>query len=100
MKTRDLLTPAVPYTVTETETALGGRVPVFTAGATVWGDFQPDRPALDGDSVMVEEADFVCRSATGLMRGGKLTIKGADWRIVSVSEATDRVTIRIERVAL
>jgi len=102
VKIADIKTPARLYAVTETETAYGGRTFELEAGAVVWGDFRPDVPVVEsgeGDVGVVQEADFLCRSAAGLARGGRLSLKGFDWTIVSVDEDAEGVVrVRIGRV--
>ncbi|MCR6658570.1 MAG: hypothetical protein NVV72_04210 [Asticcacaulis sp.] len=99
----DLQTPARLYAVTETESAYGGRSFSLAPDAMIWGDFRPDTPAVqsmaEGDAFVVQGADFICRSATGMARGGRLNLRGFDWRIVSLDEGTDgSVRLRLERV--
>lgn len=103
MKIADLQTPARFYAVTEVESAYGGRSFSLAPGATIWGDFRPDTPAAEstaeGDASVVQGADFICRSVAGMARGGRLSLKGFDWRIVSFDEGTDgSVRVRLERV--
>ena len=97
--------PASLYAVTESESAYGGRTQTLSLAGTIWGDFRPDAPATeatpDGDAYVVQEADFICRSADGVARGGVLNLKGFDWRILSLDEAQDgAVRLRLERVHL
>ena len=101
----DLQTPARLYAVTETESAYGGRSLSLMPRATVWGDFRPDAPmaetTAEGDAFVVQAADFICRSAAGIARGGRLNLKGFDWKIVSFDEgAYGAVRVRLERVHL
>lgn len=103
MKITDLQTSARLYAVTESESVYGGRSFSLTPGVTVWGDFQPDDPEVEstaeGDAFVVQGADFFCRSAAGLARGGRLILKGFDWRIVSFDEGADgSVRVRLERI--
>lgn len=103
MRIADLQTPAQAYAVSESESDYGGRTFTAVLAGTVWGDFRPDVPAVtatsEGDSYVVQEADFLCRSAEGVERGGLLRLKGFDWRVVSVDEQADgTVRLRIERV--
>ncbi|MDI7775384.1 hypothetical protein [Asticcacaulis sp. EMRT-3] len=96
-------TPAGVYALSETETAFGGRTRSLSLVATVWGDFQPDKPALqapgDGDPYVAQTADFLCRSVEGLSLGGWLSVRGADWQITSLDEdATGTVRLRLERL--
>ncbi|MGN6208637.1 hypothetical protein [Asticcacaulis sp.] len=103
MRVMSLQTPARLYAVTETESAYGGRSFSLVPDATIWGDFRPDTPALEstaeGDASVVQGADFLCRSAVGMARGGRLSLKGFDWRIVSLDEGADgSVRVRLERV--
>ena len=103
MRIMTLQTPARLYAVTGTESVYGGRSFSLTPGATVWGDFRPDTPAVEstaeGDACVVQGADFLCRSAAGLARGGRLNLKGFDWRIVSFDEGADgAVRVRLERI--
>ncbi|MGZ3306249.1 MAG: hypothetical protein ACXU8U_10360 [Asticcacaulis sp.] len=98
-----LQTPAGLYGVSETETAYGGRTQSFSLIATVWGDFRPDAPHVaatsEGDAYTVQQADFLCRSAAGMAPGGRLSLKGFDWTILSIDEAPDsHFRLRIERV--
>lgn len=98
----DLQTPARIYAVTGTESVYGGRSFSLTPGATVWGDFRPDAPTVEStadDASVVQAADFICRSAAGMTRGGRLNLKGFDWTIVSLDEGADGdVRVRLERV--
>ncbi len=99
----ELQTPAEIYAVTEDESEYGGRAFTTSLSGTVWGDFRPDAPGVtatsEGDSYVVQEADFLCRPAAGAERGGLLRLKGFDWRIVSLDEGNDgTVRLRIERV--
>ncbi len=98
-------TPARLYAVSESEDDWGGRSFTTALVGTVWGDFRPDAPAAeitaDGDAYVVQEAEFLCRSAEGATRGGLIHLKGFDWRIVSLDEAADGMwRLRLERVHL
>lgn len=99
---RDVTTPAGVYGLDETETAFGGRVRDMTISATVWGDFRPDAPSVqtpsDGQPFVSQTADFLCRSAEGVSVGGWLSVRGHDWRILSLDEIADgQVRLRLER---
>jgi hypothetical protein len=103
VKIADLQTPARLYAVSEAESTYGGRSFSLMPDATIWGDFRPDTPAVEstaeGDASVVQGADFFCRSMAGLARGGRLSLKGSDWRIVSFDEGADgSVRVRLERV--
>lgn len=102
MRVMNLQTSARLYVVTEVESLYGGRSFSLVPGATVWGDFRPDAPAVEStadEASVVQAADFICRSAEGMTRGGRLGLKGFDWRIVSLDEgADDYVRVRLERV--
>ncbi|MFT4074261.1 MAG: hypothetical protein QM647_01935 [Asticcacaulis sp.] len=103
MRISDLQTPARLYAVTESESLYGGRSFSLAPGMTVWGDFQPDTPEVEsmaeGDAFVVQGADFICRSAAGLARGGRLSLKGFDWTIISLDEGADGyVRARLERI--
>lgn len=98
-----LQTPARLYAVSETESVYGGRSFSLMPGVTVWGDFRPDAPAVEsaaeGDASVVQGADFICRSAAGMARGGRLNLKGFDWTIISFDEGADgAVRVRLERI--
>jgi len=96
-----LQTPARLYAVTEVESPYGGRSYSLTPGVTVWGDFRPDAPNVENtaeETSVVQAADFICRSAEGMTRGGRLGLKGFDWRIVSLDEGAEGyVRVRLER---
>ena len=103
LRIMNLQTPARLYAVTEAESAYGGRTFTAHLAGTIWGDFKPDAPALqstsEGDAYLLQEADFICRSSQGIARGGRLQIKGFDWKIVSLAEDADgAVRLRLERV--
>jgi hypothetical protein len=103
MKITDLQTPARLYAVTETESVYGGRSFSLAPAATIWGDFRPDTPSVEstseGDAFVVQGADFLCRSQAGMARGGRLNLKGFDWRIVSLDESAEgHVRVRLERI--
>ena len=103
MRIMDLQTPARLYAVTETESVYGGRNFSFAGTGITWGDFKPDAPAAEttaeGDAFVVQAADFMCRSAAGMARGGRLNLKGFDWTIVSLDERADgAVRVRLERI--
>ncbi len=103
MRIMELQTPARLYAVGETESSYGGRTFTTTLSGTLWGDFRPDLPGVkanaEGDSYVVQEAEFLCRSAEAAAPGGLLNLKGYDWRIVSLDEGADgTVRLRIERV--
>ncbi|MGA9658241.1 MAG: hypothetical protein WBQ60_03980 [Asticcacaulis sp.] len=104
MKIMNLQTPARLYEVTESESVYGGRSFSLSAGAVVWGDFKPAAPSLqtatEGDAYVVQAADFICRSGVGMTRGGRLSLKGFDWKILSLDEQADGfVRVRMERIA-
>lgn len=98
----DLQTPARILTVSEDETAYGGRVKSFVVAGTVWGDFRPSAPVMNtagDDAYVVQGAEFIVRTAIGIAVGGRLRLKGLDWTVISIDEATDGdVRVRIERV--
>ena len=99
----DLQTPARLYAATETESIYGGRSFSFADTGITWGDFQPDAPVTEttaeGDAFVVQTADFICRSAAGMTRGGRLNLKGFNWTIVSLDEGADgMVRVRLERI--
>jgi len=99
---RDVKTPAGVYGRVDSETAFGGRVRDMTITATVWGDFRPGAPGLEtpseGQPFVAQTADFFCRSAEGLSVGGWLSVRGQDWRILSLDEIADgQVRLRLER---
>ena len=53
----------------------------------------------EGDGFVFLGSDFLCRSSAGVARGGQLSLKGFDWRIVSLDESADgSVRVRLERV--
>lgn len=101
MRIMTLQTPARLYAVTGTESVYGGRSFSLAPGATVWGDFRPDPPNVEStadEASVVQSAYFICRSAAGMARGGRLSLKGFDWRIVSFDEGADGgVRVRLER---
>ncbi len=99
----DLQTLARLYTISEAEDVYGGRTYQTVLAGPVWGDFRPDAPEVeataDGDSYVVQTADFLCRSAVGAARGGVVQLKGFDWMIVSLDEGADgTMRLRLERV--
>lgn len=97
-----LQTPAGLYGLTQSETPYGGQIGSLAFITTVWGDFQPRPPATqstsDGDAYVLQQAEFLCRSAQDMRPGSVLRIGAFDWTVLSLDEAADgHVRLRIER---
>ncbi|ESQ79545.1 hypothetical protein [Asticcacaulis sp. YBE204] len=103
LKAADLKTPAKIYRLIRTETVYGGSNQAPQYEGTIWGDFQTDVPQesqeFEGETLIRQYAEFTCRSASGIERGGYLKIRGQDWTVLSIDEDQNgTVRVRLGRV--
>lgn len=103
LKIARLKTPATLYRLQAAETGYGGFTYAPQRVGTLWGDFEPQPPVQslspEGETLVRQQAVFICRSSEGLSVGGRLVIDGFDWDITAFDADQEKaVRVRIERV--